>query len=74
MLYSLKQKVFDLDKQTKHRKSHYLTVAKGLTWQEAKAARNLNRSLSIVPERAYVAAGPAPLAADVPAQLAEQAA
>ena len=54
MKYSLKQTVYDTEKVNgvRRAKAHYQTVATGLTWQEAKAARNQNRSLSIVPERA----------------------
>ncbi|HPV11696.1 MAG TPA: hypothetical protein PKW83_13640 [Verrucomicrobiota bacterium] len=56
MKFSLKQVVIDTgdkDNLAKPKKSHYLTVATGLTFQEAKARRNADRKarLSIVPER-----------------------
>lgn len=55
--YALKQVVVDTgdkDNISKPKRTHYLTVATGLTWQEAKTRRNANRRarLQIVPERA----------------------
>lgn len=55
--FSVKQVVVDAgdkDDLRKPKKTHYLTVANGLTFQEAKQRRNANRraALSIVPERA----------------------
>jgi hypothetical protein len=52
--YSLKQFVLAAYTTPEGRKlirRHYLTVAAGLSWQDAKAARRQNRSLQIVPER-----------------------
>lgn len=54
--YALKQIVVDAgDKNNiaKSKRTHYLTVATGLTWQKAKTRRNANRRarLQIVPER-----------------------
>jgi hypothetical protein len=51
--FALRQQVFDLDGKTKRRRSVWITVASGLSWQEAKARRNANRRarLNIVPER-----------------------
>jgi hypothetical protein len=48
--YALKQVVLD-GKRGEHLKSHYITVAEGLSFAEAKRQRNQRRSLSIVPER-----------------------
>ena len=51
--YALKQHVLDADRKKKVRKLHYITVASGLSWQDAKARRNAARpvKLLIVQER-----------------------
>lgn len=49
MLYALKQVIFVPDHQRRVLKATYITVQMGLTWQQAKAERNRNRTLSIVP-------------------------
>lgn len=64
-MWSVKQIVLDADKERKRAgidipadkqrkilKTHYITVKSGLSWQEAKALRNANRTLSIVKVRA----------------------
>lgn len=55
--FSLKQIVVDAgdkDNLAKPKRTHYLTIATGLTFQEAKSRRNADRKarLSIVPEPA----------------------
>ncbi len=52
MLYSLKQVVLDADRKRRVAVTRYITVAAGLSWRDAKARRNQERTLSIVPERA----------------------
>jgi hypothetical protein len=48
--YSLKQVVYDDDPKRKIKVTHYITITNGLTWQQAKDRRKLNRSFNIVPE------------------------
>lgn len=67
--YALKQTVYEDDPKRKVKVARYMTLATGLTWQEAKARRNRNRDLNIVPERAQAA----PVAVAMP-EMAESGA
>lgn len=49
--YSVKQIVLDADPLRKVMVTKYITLASGLTWQQAKALRKGKRMANIVPER-----------------------
>jgi hypothetical protein len=54
--FSVKQVIIlpteDRVKSTKGLRSHYITLASGVSWLRAKEVRQLNRDARIVPDRA----------------------